>query len=251
MADTSGPDLVSRTTALLNEIAARMEQPEPIHPAAQQLLGQLAVTLSYLPRLKNAEINVGQAELATRALLSVNPETEFVQTIVDDLERRVAIYKSPLRSIVNGRTPATFVLLGVMAHAAFLAIAILVLSRVFPCDDTAGSVAVCWMQMVIAGAVGGATSLLARLNELAALSRWSSEGDPLQLFYTGLLKPVVGIVAGLFAYAVLSTGLVTVHVPGQGASPAVFYAAFAFLAGFSERFAKDLTDAAVTLPGKE
>src|SRR5688572_22065542 len=99
MADTSRPDLVSRITGLLNEITTRMEQAEPIHPAAQQLLGQLAATLSYLPRLKNAEINVGQAELAPRALLSVNPETEFVQTIVEDLERRVAIsWRTPLFS---------------------------------------------------------------------------------------------------------------------------------------------------------
>jgi hypothetical protein len=105
--------------------------------------------------------------------------------------------------------------------------------------------------MAMAGAVGGGTSLLARLGEIAALSRWSSEGDPLQLFYTGLLKPVVGIVGGLFAYAAVSTGLVTIHVPGPEGSADVFYSALAFLAGFSERFAKDLTDAANGLPSKE
>jgi len=96
--------------------------------------------------------------------------------------------------------------------------------------------------MTIAGAIGGATSLFMRLNDIGSLSRWSAEGDPLLLFYTGLLKPFIGIVAGLFAYAAASTGLVTIQVPGQAASPQVFYMAIAFLAGFSERFAKDLIE---------
>src|SRR2546426_12211 len=81
--------------------------------------------------------------------------------------------------------------------------------------------------------------------------RLSAEGDPLQLFYTGLLKPLIGIVAGLFAYAAVSTGLVTIQVPGQAASPQVFYMAIAFLAGFSERFAKDLTEASAHIEKKE
>lgn len=225
-----------------------MDGPTRVDPRVQELLGQLSTTLSYLPRLKNAEINVAQAELAVRALLSPHPEEKFAQTIVDDLKRRVDVYRSPLRSITHGRTPATFVLLGVLAHGVMLAVAVFVVSRFLPCETGGDETSVCWVRMVIAGAVGGATSLLARLNELAALSRWSSEGDPLQLFYTGLLKPAVGIMAGLFAYAALSTGLVTIHVPGQDASPDVFYTALAFLGGFSERFAKDLTDAATIVP---
>jgi len=249
--EVSRPELIERIAALLKEIGARMDRPEPMDPGIQELLGRLSTTLPYLPRLKNAEVNVGQAELAIRALLSPNPERQFAETIGKDLVRRVDVYRSPLRSIVHGRTPATFVLLGVLAHAVTLAAAVFVLSRVVPCGSGGGEASVCWVRMAIAGAVGGATSLLTRLNELAALSRWSSEGDPLQLFYTGLLKPVVGIVAGLVAYSAASTGLVTIHVPGQGASPDVFYTALAFLAGFSERFAKDLTDAATIVPDRD
>lgn len=244
-ADPARPDLVERIDALMHGIALHLERPEPVDPKVQVILGHLATTLPYLPRLKNKEINVTQAELAVRALLSPSPELQFAETISRELVRRVDIYKSPLRSIVNGRTPATFVLLGVLAHAVILACALLVLRWFFPsvaCDATS----VCWKRMAVAGAVGGVTSLLARLNELAALSRWSSEGDPLQLFYTGLLKPVIGIVAALFAYAAVSTGLVTFRAPGEG-SAAVFYTALAFLAGFSERFAKDLTDSAASL----
>jgi hypothetical protein len=238
--EASRPDLIERINTLLKDIGARMDRPEPVDPDVQELLGQLATTLPYLPRLKSAEINVAQAELAIRALLSPSPERQFAETISRELVRRVEVYRSPLRSIVHGRTPATFVLLGVLAHAVVLTGVVVVLRRSIPCVP--GSA--CWARMVVAGAVGGATSLLTRLNELAALSRWSSEGDPLQLFYTGLLKPVIGIVAGLFAYAAVSTGLITIHVPGQGATADVFYTALAFLSGFSERFAKDLTDAA-------
>jgi len=105
----------------------------------------LSTTLPYLPRLKNAEINVGQAELAIRALLSPNPEEKFAETIGEDLVRRVDIYRSPLRSISHGRTPATFVLLGVLAHAIILAAAVLALSPVFPCGSSGGEASVCWV----------------------------------------------------------------------------------------------------------
>ncbi len=243
------PDVVGRISALLEQIGARIDGPEPLSQPVQKCLGELSIVLPYLPRLKNAEVNVAQAELAVRALLSPKPEVDLAKAIVDDLVRRKRVYESAFRSIGYGRTPATFVLLGVATHALILVPSILGLSRVFPSEASAGSVG--WEPMAIAGAVGGATSLLARLNELAALSRWSSEGDPRQLFYTGLLKPVVGIVAGLFAYAAFSGGLITVHVPGQDASPVVFYAALAFLAGFSERFAHDLTDSAGNLRGGE
>lgn len=244
-----GPDLVGRIDALLQRIAVRMERPEPLTQEVQQCLGQLSTVLPYLPRLKNAEINVAQAELAVRALLSPRPEADLAKAIVNDLLRRKRVYDSAFRSIVYGRTPATFVLLGVLTHAVVLAPVLFGLSRLFPLAASGAAASVWWVPLAIAGAVGGATSLLARLNTLAGLSRWSSEGDPLQLFYTGLLKPVVGIVAGLFAYAAFSSGLITVHVPG--ASPDVFYAALAFLAGFSERFARDLTDSASKLIGEE
>jgi len=242
-------DLVAKIGLLLDQIGARIDGPEPLSQPIQQCLGQLSTVLPYLPRLKNAAVNVAQAELAVRALLSPKPEIDLAKAIVDDLVRRKRVYESAFRSIRYGRTPATFVLLGVATHALILVPSILGLSRLFPSQAGAGSVN--WEPLAIAGAVGGATSLLSRLNEMAALSRWSSEGDPRQLFYTGLLKPVVGIVAGLFAYAAFSSGLITVHVPGPGASPNVFYAALAFVAGFSERFARDLTDSASKLSGDE
>ena len=243
LAESAGrQNLVARVNALIEQIGVRVEEPAPLSPPAQQCLGQLSTVLPYLPRLKNPEINVAQAELAVRALLSATPEEDLAKAIVADLVRRKRVYESAFRSIGHGRTPATFVLLGVVAHAVILVPAVLGLSRVFPPAAGAGSVN--WEPLAVAGAVGGATSLLTRLNDLAALSRWSSEGDPRQLFYTGLLKPVVGIVAGLFAYAAFSSGLITVHLPVPNASPMVFYSALAFLAGFSERFAKDLTESA-------
>jgi len=45
----------------------------------------------------------------------------------------VRIYQSPLRSIVYGRTPATFVLLGILVHGLVLMVGLLVLTRVAPC----------------------------------------------------------------------------------------------------------------------
>src|SRR5262245_44752818 len=114
------PDVVERISALLAQIGARLDEPEALSPPVQQCLGQLSTVLPYLPRLKNAEINVAQAELAVRALLSPNPEHDLAKAIVDDLVRRKQVYESAFRSIGYGRTPATFVLLGVVAHAAIV-----------------------------------------------------------------------------------------------------------------------------------
>ena len=246
--ETVDQPLVDKCDGILNKIADRLAQSGSVDDRIQDLLGRLSSVLPYLPRLKSSAINDGQAELVVTALLAPSPEAVFAETVVKELERRVRIYRSPLRSNVYGRTPATFVLLGILVHGAILLVGLLGLTSVvhFP---TGGSV-LGWVPMTIAGAIGGATSLFMRLNDIASLSRWSAEGDPLQLFYTGLLKPFIGIVAGLFAYAAVSTGLVTIQVPGQAASPQVFYIALAFLAGFSERFAKDLTEG-FSLPREE
>src|SRR5262245_34592244 len=88
------PDLVARISFLLEQIGSRMDMPEPLSPAVQDCLGRLSTVLPYLPRLKNAEVNVAQAELAVRALLSPNPEEHLASAIVDDLVRRKQVYES-------------------------------------------------------------------------------------------------------------------------------------------------------------
>ncbi len=98
---TSSPDLTARIAGLHKEILARIEQPEPLAQDIQELLGELSRALPYLPRLRNAEINVDQAELAIRALLSVEPEVTLAKAIREDLARSVDIYKSPIRSVIN------------------------------------------------------------------------------------------------------------------------------------------------------
>jgi hypothetical protein len=58
------------------------------------------------------------------------------------------------------------------------------------------------------------------------------------LFLTGFFKPVVGISFALFVFAVISSGLLPVAVNPEKSR--YFFAALSFVAGFSERFARDV-----------
>jgi hypothetical protein len=58
------------------------------------------------------------------------------------------------------------------------------------------------------------------------------------LFWTGLLKPVVGVAFALFVYALLKSGVLK---PGVADANLIYlYVVIGFIAGFSERFAPDL-----------
>lgn len=87
----------------------------------------------------------------------------------------------------------------------------------------------------IVGAQGAAVSLIIRL---ASLVR--DDQPPALHFLNGLLKPFVGMSFAHLSYMVFASGLI--------AKPAVekrdfyFYVAVAFVAGFSERFARDLVE---------
>ena len=67
--------------------------------------------------------------------------------------------RNPVSSIVHGRTPATFVLLGILGHGVVLAPAVRVLSRSFCVTPVAADdIGLPGCKWGFAGAVGGATS---------------------------------------------------------------------------------------------
>ena len=90
-----------------------------------------------------------------------------------------------------------------------------------------------WVGVV--GAQGAAVSLIIRLASLV-----KGRQRPALHFLNGLLKPFVGMSFAHLSYVVFASGLI--------AKPAVekrdinYYVAVAFVAGFSERFARDLVE---------
>jgi hypothetical protein len=105
--------------------------------------------------------------------------------------------------------------------------------------------------------IGGVVSIATRLREFSQ----KRDLDPFAMFWTAMLKPLIGVVLSLFLLATLAGGIISFGFLGEdpfllGAgiaadahaalAPKVLYTLWAlgFLSGFSERFAWDFVDRA-------
>ena len=91
----------------------------------------------------------------------------------------------------------------------------------------------------LAGALGAMVSVVARMNS-NSFSVEYDVGRP-TLRRLGAFRPLVGAVFGVVIYFVLASGLMYGDKQANQRSFA-FYAVFAFIAGFSERFVRDTLD---------
>jgi hypothetical protein len=100
---------------------------------------------------------------------------------------------------------------------------------------------------IVAGAVGATLSVMTRMSSGSlTVDPWAGARHVRVL---GLLRPAIGAVSALALYVLLIGGLspATFELPAEPEVRVYFLAAIGFLAGFSERWAKDvLTQAAPT-----
>jgi hypothetical protein len=87
-----------------------------------------------------------------------------------------------------------------------------------------------------AGGVGALMSVMSRMTGNRVRVDWEFGKDTLRTL--GSLRPFVGGVFGLATYFALKSGVVALEVGDSKSS--YFYILFAFVAGFSERFAQDM-----------
>ena len=87
-----------------------------------------------------------------------------------------------------------------------------------------------------AGGVGALMSVMSRMTGNRVRVDWEFGKDTLRTL--GALRPFVGGVFGLATYFALKSGIVALEVGNSKTS--YFYVLFAFVAGFSERFAQDM-----------
>jgi hypothetical protein len=185
---------------------------------------------------------VREAGAAVAALLSEKPELVFARSLrvqtENELLRHNGWLKRTLIRFTDG-SPVLTVCLGAFgAAAAGLAMLLLQLtpfaidvSALVPFDAADTS--------AVAGAafLGGLVSMLSRLQSFSRLGDF----DHAYLFFNALFKPLIGVIFGLFAYAFWQSGLLPLDKTVLQASLAPYQVwVIGFLAGFSERFAKDL-----------
>ncbi len=107
--------------------------------------------------------------------------------------------------------------------------------------------------IVSAAFIGGVVSIATRLREFSRVR----DLDPFAMFWTALLKPLIGVVLAMFILATLAGGVISfgflesdpfglTKPPPQAVAPKTLYVLWVlgFLAGFSERFAWDFVDRA-------
>jgi len=128
--------------------------------------------------------------------------------------------------VTSGIIGIPIMMLGIGWCSQYLAV-----DTLFTHDDI---VRISWVGVV--GAQGSAVSLIIRLAQLV------DDDQPAALhFLNGLLKPFVGMTFAHLSYSVFESGMIAKPVLAEGRE-VYFAVAVAFVAGFSERFAKDLVN---------
>jgi hypothetical protein len=124
------------------------------------------------------------------------------------------------------------VLLGMvpMVLLAFLAWLLIASAKHF--DSPAGIGLLCFST----GGVGAMVSVMSRMSTGSVRLDWEFGKDTLRTL--GALRPFVGAVFGLITFLALQSGIVDLRVGDKNNS--YYYIVFAFVAGFSERFAQDM-----------
>jgi hypothetical protein len=159
---------------------------------------------------------------------------------LDQLRNELARVHAAYRQAACARGAATYVA-AAAAGAAMITVVVGVLALIVDAVDHT-----IWLGTLAAGAAGGLLSVLERSNRGAL--RVSFEAD--RTWLGGIYRPTVGALSGLAVFALVGGGLVPVEVPADATDRGLFFAALGFLAGFVERFAKDVFgSAAGAIPG--
>jgi hypothetical protein len=204
----------------------------------ESLQKELAELLKLIPELVNPQHErlVPLAEIAVVALLSETSNNTLAKEIRENIERHIR--PSPIQGIWKDPSPPTRVIMGLGTLLYFVIPLLVFFSLSLPGDLTQreilGMESSQLLLVAIAGAVGSVVSIMVRIQDFMHLKN----PDSSVLFFTGFFKPIVGTSFALFVFAVLSSGLIPVTIDPLKAT--YFFAALAFVSGFSERFAKDV-----------
>lgn len=128
---------------------------------------------------------------------------------------------------------------GLAVIVGLAAVMLLALSPTSNIDESTGF----FLVSLVAGSAGamvsvmyGITSGTLRLNDLVL----SGESGPRVLSIAGVMRPLLGAVFGVVLYVLLESRLLPLAGPAEESKRIFFYMAVAFLAGFSERWARGI-----------
>jgi hypothetical protein len=201
---------------------------------SQKMLSELIVTMSHIEDSGNTYLT-GAAEVAVRALCAKPPKLQLARELTKSTRKRVRFYRwlgSPSTAVAFGLSlffyllaPFSLLIVDQMRHIDF--------------EELLGTSLGMLLLVSLAGALGSIVSVLIRIQNHSFNPKvW----EPGTFVFTGLFKPIVGMAFAVFVFAIFNSGIVPVDVmgPDNGPKENLFFLAVAFVAGFSERFAKDI-----------
>jgi hypothetical protein len=238
--DTSGTAATTQTDSISKRLSVFTSLiRDKLKPGLdKQLQEELVGLLNLIPELDNTYYLplMPLMEIAVQSLTSENPNIPLAAGIRKGIEKNV--HRSPIAAIFGGGSPPARVIRG-LGTLLFLLIPVLtILLLIFlSYKDIPDASANFWKYLWLiasVGAVGSVVSIMVRIRDYESLTN----SDPTILFLIGFFKPIIGMAFALFVYASLKAGLIPLTVPDVQAP--YFYAALAFISGFSERLAKDI-----------
>ena len=234
--DNPQPSTAEDSAARIDDLLA--ETKRSLRPGLDDnVQEELAAILGLLPYLRRSDYShlIGVAEIAILALLSDPPNLKLAQEARQRLSHQIRPLRNPFAAVLRGGTPPTRVILG-LGTLLYLAIPMLLtfLPGFLDQKYIAGIESQYFLVVAFAGAIGSIVSIMVRIQDFSGLH----DVDPAVLFFTGFFKPMVGASFALFVFSALKAGIIPVTVNEE--AELYFFMAFSFVAGFSERFAKDI-----------
>jgi hypothetical protein len=162
----------------------------------------------------------------------------------DELKRIERYYDRAARKTARIRYFGGLVL-GVGA-VGVLAVSVALTIGIFGTFDRGADDTRTFFACFVAGAVGAMVSVMIRMRQEDGI-RLDYEVGALLIYLLGAFRPVLGAVFGTVTYFALESGFLQINAPA-GKPEFFYYALFAFVAGFTERFARVLlTEADLTV----
>lgn len=233
--DAAADELLSSRVLALSQ-RVREQRVSGLEERSQLLLADVLLTLDDLRLVPDAVIQLDRAEHAISELLSPTPNLLLAERLTQQLVRRVGgPMVRRLRKALLLTLPQVAVVLGLLGSLLIFGpsgyLMTLLSERLLAGQGLVSGkdfMGIIWVGLV--GAHGSALSIVVRLRD------FSKRQPPLMAFFTGLFKPFIGMSFAQLSYSLLKSGLLPLSVP-----PSMWlYITVGFLAGFSERLAKDL-----------
>jgi hypothetical protein len=223
--------VVSARATIVAELAKRI-RPKLGSEMPEAVQAELATLLGLVPEATSSHsLCPCEFEIAVDALLADKPKLELARGLRMKLEEQMWAKRFGGRLIKA--LPATRVVLGLLVTTTLLIPALIWSTCMHFADAHPETMDADLLVLVCCfGAFGAVSSIMVRLRSFDSI-----HAPPITLFLTGLFRPLIGALFAAFALVLIES-----HLLNLPEATLVYSAlAIAFVAGFSERFGKDLT----------